>query len=279
MNHFVFNYKNYNIVNGRRGTDPNSYQYLGEDFDHYPKYLSGDDVILNSLLDLCIESLEEDADHFYIKTHADGVRESNITKSWCFNKYTGVCQYINVYPSGLKDNPRVASLSAAGGKNGVAGRPYYFISIVIAGKTRQVGLHKILGVLAHSAELISLRDKLGCPLTNLVPNHKNNCGTDNNILNLEMVSSSENALHSHCIDIISANRPDWLVDKDHTPEVWVRTKDSWVVPNRNILKYRLSILDIYKFIDIEDIILGSRPIRDIINPIKFIKYLETIWEV
>lgn len=278
MNDFVFNYNNYQLVEGRRGTDPNSYKYLGEDFSHYPKYLSGDDYILNSLLDLCIESLQEDEDWFYINTHADGVRASNITKTWRFNKYNGVCQYINKYPSGATDPIRIASLSAAGGKDGVAGRPYYFISIVIGGKTRQIGLHKVLGVLANAPELIKLRNKLKCPLCGLVPNHLNNCGTENTVGNLEMVTNTENLLHSRCVDIISNNKPEWLVDKDHTPEVWVRTKNSWVIPNRNILRFKLSIQDIYNYLDAEGIVLGNRPIRDVINPVRFIAYLEKLWK-
>jgi hypothetical protein len=55
----------------------------------------------------------------------------------------------------------------------------------------------------------------------------------------------------------------------------VSAKEEWVVPNKNILSFKLSIKDIYEYIDAHNIKIDGHSIRTILNIKDFIKFLET----
>jgi hypothetical protein len=253
---------------------PKNYMYKGSN-TLYPTNISADDFNLNSLLDLCMQShFTSDDQAFYIKSEPTSDRKNGASKSFMFLK-DGSAVYC-VDP--VSHKMRELSMSAAGGKDGIVSRPYYYISFPLAGKNRQLPLHKILAVFANAEELISIRNKLGLPLCGLVPNHKDNNGINNDVSNLEWVSPDENKLHSSAVELLAmadGGQFKYLVDKDHTPDVWVSAKDQWVIPNRNILNFQLSIKDIYKYLETHHITIAGHSIRAIVNVYDFISYLKS----
>jgi hypothetical protein len=253
---------------------PKNYFYKGSN-PLYPCSINADDFNLNSLLDLCMQShFTSDDQAFYIKSEPTSDRKNGASKSFMFLK-DGSAVYC-VDP--VSHRMRELSMSAAGGKDGIVSRPYYYISFPLAGKNRQLPLHKIMAVFANAEELIGIRNRLGLPLCGLVPNHKDNNGINNDVSNLEWVSPDENKLHSSAVELLAmadGGQFKYLVDKDHTPDVWVSAKDQWVIPNRNILNFQLSIKDIYKYLETHHITIAGHSIRAIVNVYDFISYLKS----
>lgn len=253
---------------------PKTYSYKGSN-SLYPNIITADDFNLNSLLDMCMSSdFTSDNKAFYIKSEPTSDRKNGASKSFMFLKDGSAVYCVD----SVTHKMRELSMSAAGGKDGIVSRPYYYISFPLAGKSRQLPLHKILAVFAHAEELIAVRNKIGVPLCGLVPNHKNNNGIDNDITNLEWVSPDENKLHSSAVELLAmadGGSFKYLVDKEHNTDVWVSAKDQWVIPNRNILNFQLSIKDIYKYLETHHITIAGHSIRAIVNIHDFIKFLKS----
>lgn len=253
---------------------PKTYFYKGSN-PLYPSTITADDFNLNTLLDECMKDcFMSDNKAFYIKSEPTSDRKNGASKSFMFLKDGSAVYCID----SVSKKMRELSMSAAGGKDGIVSRPYYYISFPLAGKSRQLPLHKILAVFAHAEELISQRNKTGVPLCGLVPNHKDNNGINNNINNLEWVSPDENKLHSSAVELLAmadGGQFKYMVDKEHTPDVWVNAKDQWVIPNRNILNFQLSIKDIYNYLERHHITIAGHSIRAIVNVFDFINYLKS----
>ena len=266
-NNVMFNYTDW------KQTDSKTYTYKGSN-PLFPKKIGPDDFNNNSLLDDCFDNLTSDAKAFYFRSKPTSDRKNGASKSFMFLKDGSAVYCVD----SVTHKMRELSLSAAGGKDGIVSRPYYYISFPLAGKSRQLPLHKVLAVFAHAEELIAARNKLGVPLCGLVPNHKDNNGINNSIDNLEWVSPDENKLHSSAVELLAmadGGRFVYLVDKEHNTDVWVSAKDQWVIPNRNILNFKLSIQDIYRYLENNHITIAGHSIRAIVNIHDFINYLKS----
>jgi hypothetical protein len=259
----------YKIIPGTKKAE-----YTGTDTTQ-PKIIPVADLTLNELMNAKLNGLiKETSNAYYYYAGATSDRKNGQAKIFKFMKSGDEIYVIDP----ITHKEKEVALSAAGGRDGIASRAYLYFSFPILGKHLSYPVHKVYAALYFIDELIKVRNKIKMPITGLVPNHKSNNGIDNSKDNLEWVSPAENSLHSSIVEAITnedAGRYVYVLDKYRHPETWVSAKEEWVVPNKNILSFKLSIKDIYEYIDTHNIKIDGHSIRTILNIKDFIKFLET----